>query len=80
METCEDFSDGRIPTLDTNIWMEGGRVLNPFYEKEMSAKTVIHRNLALSENSKTASLSKMWFRHMRNNSERLDTKERVIVD
>ena len=34
----------RLPTLDTNIWMEGGRVLNTFFEKEMSAKRVIHRD------------------------------------
>ena len=22
VETCEDFEDGRLPTLGTNIWME----------------------------------------------------------
>ena len=78
VETCEDFADGR-PTLDTNIWMEGGRVLNTFFEKEMSAKTVIHRDSALSENSKMASLSQNMVRHMRNTSERLPIEERVLV-
>ena len=55
----------------TPTWMEGGRVVNTFYEKEMSAKTVIHRDSALSENSKMASLSQNMVRHMRNTSERL---------
>ena len=45
----------------------------------MSAKTVIHRDSALSENSKMASLSQNVVRHMRNTSERLDIKERVRV-
>ena len=79
METCEDFEDGRLPTLDTYIWMEGGKFVNTFYEKEMSAKTVIHRDLALSENSKMASLSQNVVRHMRNTSERFDISERVKV-
>ena len=72
VETCDDFEDGRLPTLDTNIWMEGGKVVNTFYEKEMSAKTVIHRDSALSENSKMASLRQNVVRHIRNTSERLN--------
>ena len=45
----------------------------------MSAKTVIHKVSALSENSKMASLSQNVVRHMRNTSERLDISERVKV-
>ena len=37
VETCEDFSDGRLPTLDTNIWMEGRRVLEAGIRMHMSA-------------------------------------------
>ena len=59
--------------------MVGGKVVNAFYEKGMSAKTVIHRDSALSENSKVASLSQNVVRHMRNTSERLDIQERVAV-
>ena len=59
--------------------MEEGRVVNTFYEKEKSAKTVIHKDSALSENSKMASLSQNVVRHMRNTSERLDISERVKV-
>ena len=77
IETCQDFADGRLPTLDTNIWMEGGKVLNTFFEKEMS--TVIHKDSALSENSKMASLSHNVVRHMRNTSERLRIEESVAV-
>ena len=59
--------------------MEGGRVLNTFFEKEMSAKTVIHRDSALSKNKKMASFSQNMVRHMRNTSERLPIEERVLV-
>ena len=45
----------------------------------MSAKTVIHKVSALSENSKMASLSQNVVRHMRNTSERLNINERVKV-
>ena len=76
---CEDFEDGRLPTLDMNIRMEEGRVFNTFYEKGMSAKTVIHKDPALSENSKMASLNQNVVRHMRNIKERIDISERVEV-
>ena len=38
VEKCEDFKDGRLPTLDTNIWIQDGKILNTFFEKQMSAK------------------------------------------
>ena len=45
----------------------------------MSAKTVIHRDSALSENSKIASLSQNVVRYIRNTSERLNINEKVEV-
>ena len=76
VETCEDFEDGRLPTLDTNIWMERGRVFNTFYEKGMSAKTVIHKDSALSENRKMARLSQNVVRHIRNTNFRVKVVEK----
>ena len=54
-------------------------MLNTFFEKEMSAKMVIHKDSALPENSKIASLSQNVVRHIRNTSERLEVKDRVTV-
>ena len=52
IELGEEFAKGRLPTLDTSIWVEDGKVLNTFYEKPTARKTVIHQQSALSENCK----------------------------
>ena len=53
--------------------------MKTFFEKKMSAKTVIHNDSALPENSKMASLSQNVVRHMRNTSEGFGMQERVAV-
>ena len=30
-EIGEDFLDGKLPSLDINIWLEGGRILYEFF-------------------------------------------------
>ena len=80
-EIGEDFEDGRLPTLDTSVWIEEGRAKYTFYEKPTATSKVIDRRSALSENCKLASLSQNMIRRMRNTSERVETRERVeIVD
>ena len=79
METGEDFENGRLPTLDTQLWIEDGRIMYKYYEKPMAAKTVIHKQSALAENSKMASLSQEMVRRMKTTSERIPMKERVQV-
>ena len=56
MEIAEQFEDGKLPTLDTKIWMENRRVLYLFFEKTMAANVVIQAESALSEQVKLASL------------------------
>ena len=79
METGDDFDGGKLPTLDMQLWMEGGKVMYKFYEKPMAAKTVIQKLSALSENSKVASLSQEVIRRMKNTSEQLQIVDRVEV-
>ena len=79
MEINEDFPNNRLPTLDMEIWIENSRIMYKFWEKPMAAKTVIHRESALSENSKIASLSQEVMRRMKNTSEDVSMKERVGV-
>ena len=81
METHEDFQDSTLPTLDTRIWMEERKVMYSYYEKPMSAKTVIMKNSALSENSKVASLSQDLVRRMKTTSQDLSMDRRIdIID
>ena len=46
-ETGEEFENGRLPTLDMEMWIENGRILYSFYEKPVAAKTVINQKSAL---------------------------------
>ena len=79
IETKEDFPTDRLPTLDTTVWVENGRILHSFFEKPTTKNTVLHRDTALSENTKMATLSIELIRRMLNTSERCTMEERVEV-
>ena len=44
-----DFPDGRLPSLDTRIWVKNMIILFEFFEKTMSTNMVVHAKSALSE-------------------------------
>ena len=79
MEHPEQFPGGRLPTLDFQCWVEGNRVKYLFFQKAMAKKTLIHRNSALGENVKVASMTQNLVRRMLNTSEDVDFKERIKV-
>ena len=81
METPTMFENGRLPTLDFELWTVGERILYSFYQKPMANKLLIHRKSALGENVKVASLTQNLVRRMKNTSEDVPDVERVkIVD
>ena len=52
-ETCEDFSDWWLPTLDCSLRVdEDNTVLYKFYEKETSSDHTVRRNTAMNEDNK----------------------------
>ena len=82
METEEEF-DGWLPTLDTNIRVEERTniILYKFFEKPMSANTVLHVHTAMPEDGKIRCLSNDLTRRMLTTSERVDDEtRRDIVD
>ena len=81
METGEDF-DGWLPSLDTNLTVEENNIINyKFYEKPMSANTVLHARTAMSEDAKIRCLSNDLTRRMLTTSERVSNSvRREIVD
>ena len=79
VETGEDFEDGRLPTLDKNLWVEDGRLMHTFFEKKMASSKVIHKDSALGENCKMASLSQNLVRRLKNTCGRLPEWERTVV-
>ena len=52
IETHEDFENARLPTLDTEIWVEEtGKIMYNFYKKPVSAMEVMRQTTALSEST-----------------------------
>ena len=70
-EIGEDFPDGKLPSLDTAIWVRNGQVLFEFYEKPMATILMVEANSALSEEVKMASLAEEVMRRLRNTSIRV---------
>ena len=56
MEHCEMF-DGKLPTLDFQMYVLNNLVNYEFFSKPMANKNVICKRSALSENVKIASLN-----------------------
>ena len=80
-ETCQDFKNGRLPTLDFTLWIEqgegeGARMLYSFYEKELGSKYCIMEQGAMSEQMKRSTLSQEVIRRMVNTSEMVEQAER----
>ena len=78
-ETAEDFVSGTLPTLDTQLWMEGRKVKYMFFEKPMANSRVLNRKTAMSENGMVASLSQEVVRRCKNTSEELTQEQKNQV-
>ena len=79
MEIPEQFEDGKLPTLDTKIWIQNRRVWYMFFEKPMSANVVIQAESALSEQVKLASLTQEVVRRLKHTSLELPHSSRLEV-
>ena len=74
----------RLPILDTEMWIEKvcvngelkHQILYSYYEKEMSSKYLVHKNSALSNQSKMNILVNDLVRVMKNTSLQVNDEER----
>ena len=89
-EITEDFNNGRLPTLDFELWVnekenettgedDRGKIYYSFYEKEVSSRFCLMEKSAMAENSKNSTLSQEVIRRMLNTSELLPQGERNQV-
>ena len=79
-ESENDFTDGFLPTLDTQTKvMDSGEILYKFYMKPMSNNILIQYGTALPKNTIFASLRQEIVRRMLNTSRTLDWDERLAV-
>ena len=56
-ELGEDFADGKLPSLDTNVWVDGWKVLFVLFEKTMATNLMVEADSALSREVKLSTLS-----------------------
>ena len=87
VETEEDFSNSRIPTLDMEMFMEDvegqrrQKINFSFYEKPMKTPFCVMKDSAMSEKSKISILSNDLIRRMLSCSETIpDTERNEIID
>ena len=77
-EIHEDFDDQKLPTLDTKIWVEDGRLIHfEFYQKPMSSNLVLQADTALSNTVKISSLKEEVVRRLKYTSMRLNHSRRM---
>ena len=69
IELGEDFPDGKLPSLDTKVWiLNAWTILFEFFEKTMASNLMVEAGSALSQEVKLATLSeevtrKSWREH-----------------
>ena len=76
-EVADDFHNKKLPTLDTEIWVENGLIMFEFYEKPMSNNIVVQEKSALSESVKTATLTEEVVRRLKHTSQDLPLSRRL---
>jgi hypothetical protein len=80
IELGEDFVDGKLPSLDTKIWVQDGwKILFEFFEKTMASNLMVEAGSALSKDVKMATLSEEITRRLRNTSLDLDHSCRLEI-
>ena len=58
IESCLDFEDARLPTLDFKLWVRSdNQILFTFFEKPTCLNQMLNRNTALSENTKVSNMT-----------------------
>ena len=68
------FSDGKLPTLDTALWVDQGVIKHTFYEKPTVGNQVLRRDTALPTASIRATLLQETVRRLLNTSVGTDVK------
>ena len=80
IELGEDFPDGKLPRLDTKVWiLNAWTILFEFFEKTMASNLMVEAGSALSQEVKLATLSEEVTRRLRNTSLEVDHSTRMEI-
>ena len=79
-ELGEDFEDGKLPSLDTKIWVKDAyTILFEFFEKTMASNLMVEAESALSSEVKLSTLSEEITRRLRNTSLETELSTRLEI-
>ena len=74
----EDFLDGKLPSLDTKVWVvDNWRLMFEFFEKTMATNLMVEAGSALSTEIKMTTLSEEVTRRLRNTSMEMESSRRL---
>ena len=80
MEVGEEFADKRLPTLDVKLWLEDGKIIHTYFEKEMKTPFLLIKRSAISQHQRCSILANELVRRLSNvDVEKVDRKEITIV-
>ena len=80
VEIPEDFIDGRIPTLDTDLWIdENGVIHHSYFQKSMKSPYILMKRSAISDQQRYSILSNELIRRLSNLSQEISQAERLQV-
>ena len=80
IELGEDFPDGKLPSLDTKVWvLNAWTILFEFFEKTMASNLMVEAGSALSLEVKLATLSEEVTRRLRNTSLEVNHSSRMEI-
>ena len=78
VETCEDYDDGFLPTLDLNIKVDDdGEIVYKFYEKPTSSQVCLQADTAMAQNGLVQALVEDTKRRLYNTSSKIDMASKV---
>ena len=79
-ESQHEFTNLRMPTLDTEMWMtESGEIRYAFYRKEIGSDYCVMNDSAAPHQQKRAILAQEVVRRMKNSSEKEPVEDRIQI-
>ena len=67
-EDSEDFQNGKLPTLDCELWIENNKIMHQFYEKPQVSNRLLLKTTALASSSLKSSIIQEGVRRLKNTS------------
>ena len=79
VDVPSNHEDGKLPMLDTKVWIDKGEINFEFYQKEMKNKLVLSKRSAMPNKQKIQIHTENVFRRLHNTRKCLDDKIKIRI-